>query len=87
YVTIDVETKNQVLKTLLLLIRQYSIPNILDLHDFIEENGEVYGIDMNLFLTTSENKSSIWRLYFDGAYQRSKRGKGVEQERREDGNT
>lgn len=87
YVTIDVETKNQVLKTLLTLIRQYSIPNILDLHDFVEENGEVYGIDINLFLTTIENKSSILRLYFDGAYQRSKRGKGVEQERREDGNT
>ncbi len=87
YVTIDVETKNQVLKTLLTLIRQYSIPNILDLHDFVEENGEVYGIDINLFLTTIENKSSILRLYFDGAYQRSKRGKEVEQERREDGNT
>ena len=29
---------------------------------------------MNLFLTTIESKSSILRLYFDGAYQRSKRG-------------
>ena len=87
YVTIDVETKNQVLKTLLMLIRHYSIPNILDLHDFIEANGEVYGVDMNLFLTTIENKSSILRLYFDGAYQRSKRGKGEEQERRENGDT
>lgn len=74
YITIDVETKNQVLKSLLQIIRAYSIPNVLDLHDFIEENGEDYGIDMNLFLSTIESKSSILRLYFDGAYQRSKRG-------------
>ncbi len=87
YITIDVETKNKVLKILLELIRVYSIPNILDLHDFIDEQGESYGIDINLFLTTIENKSNILRLYFDGAYQRSKRGKVVEQERREDGNT
>lgn len=74
YITIDVETKNQVLKSLLQIIRAYSIPNVLDLHDFIEENGEDYGIDMNLFLSTIESKSSILRLYFDGAYQRRKRG-------------
>ena len=74
YVVVDVETRNQVLKTLLQIIRAYSIPNILDLHEFIEENGASYGIDMNLFLTTIESKSSILRLYFDGAYQRSKRG-------------
>lgn len=73
YVVIDVETKNQILKILLQIIRVYSIPNILDLHDFIEENGVNYGIDVNLFLTTIESKSSILRLYFDGAYQRRKR--------------
>lgn len=75
YIVVDVETKNQVLKILLQIIRAYSIPNILDLHDFIEENGDAYGIDMNLFLSTIEGKSSILRLYFDGAYQRSKRDK------------
>lgn len=74
YITIDVETKNETLKILLQIIRAYSIPNILDLHDFIEENGMTYGIDLNLFLSTIESKSSILRLYFDGAYQRSKRG-------------
>ena len=72
YITIDVETKNKTLKTILQLIRAYTIPNILDLHDFIEEHGESYGIDMNLYLTTVENKSSILRLYFDGAYQKNK---------------
>ncbi|HDJ6757447.1 TPA: replication protein [Staphylococcus aureus] len=82
YITIDVETKNQTLKILLQIIRAYSIPNVLDLHDFIEKNGEGYGIDMNLFLTTIESKSSILRLYFDGAYQRSKRS--IVQENRKD---
>lgn len=84
YITIDVETKNQTLKSLLQIIRAYSIPNILDLHDFIEENGEDYGIDMNLFLSTIESKSSILRLYFDGAYQRSKRGEKSEGGKSED---
>ena len=74
YIVVDVETKNQVLKNLLQIIRAYSIPNIIDLHEFIEENGMAYGIDMNLFLSTIESKSSILRLYFDGAYQRNKRG-------------
>lgn len=58
------------MKILLQTIRAYSVPNILD---FIEENESSYGIDMNLFLTTIESKSSILRLYFDGAWQRSKR--------------
>lgn len=84
YIVVDVETKNQVLKSLLQIIRAYSIPNVLDLHDFIEENGEDYGIDMNLFLSTIESKSSILRLYFDGAYQRSKRGEKSEGGKSED---
>lgn len=76
YIVIDVETKNQTLNTLLELICHYSIPNIIDLHEFIEEQGSTYGIDKNLFLATIENKSGILRLYFDGAYQRSKRMSG-----------
>lgn len=83
YIVIDTETKNQVLKTLLQIIRAYGIPNILDLHDFIEDNGEAYGIDFNLFLSTIENKSSLLRLYFDGAYQRTQREIAKDKARRE----
>ena len=83
YIVIDTETKNQVLKTLLEIIRAYGIPNILDLHDFVEENGEAYGIDLNLFLSTIENKSSLLRLYFDGAYQRTQREIAKDKARRE----
>ena len=60
YIVVDVETKNQILKILLQIIRAYSIPNVLDLHDFIEENGSSYGIDINLFLTTIESKSVFY---------------------------
>ncbi len=63
--------------------QQNRIPNILDLHDFVEENGEAYGIDLNLFLSTIENKSSLLRLYFDGAYQRSQREIAKDKARRE----
>lgn len=80
YIVVDIETKAQTLKVLLQIIRAYSIPNVLDLHDFIEENGASYGIDMNLFLTTIESKSSILRLYFDGAYQRGKQQKMFNEE-------
>ncbi|MCC9871357.1 replication protein RepB [Streptococcus agalactiae] len=83
YIVVDVETKAQTLKILLQIIRAYSIPNILDLHDFIEENGASYGIDMNLFLTTIESKSSILRLYFDGAYQRGKQKEKMSNEQKE----
>lgn len=83
YIVIDTETKNQALKTLLQIIRAYGIPNILDLHDFIEDNGEAYGIDLNLFLSTIENKSSLLRLYFDGAYQRTQREIAKDKARRE----
>ncbi len=78
YIVIDVETKNQALRTIIDLIRIYGIPNVIDLHDFIEEQGETYGIDLNLFLTTIESKSSILRLYFDAAYQRGKRQAQIE---------
>lgn len=73
YIVVDVETKNQTLKTLLQIIKVYSIPNILDLHEFVEENGLDYGIDINLFLSAIESKPGILRLYLDGAYQRGKR--------------
>ena len=73
YITVDIETKNQTLKILLEIIRVHGISNVLDLHDFIANNGSEYGIDIALFLTTIESKSGILRLYLDGAYQRNKR--------------
>lgn len=73
YITVDTETKNQTLKILLEIIRVHGISNVLDLHDFIANNGSEYGIDIALFLTTIESKSGILRLYLDGAYQRNKR--------------
>lgn len=83
YIVIDTETKAEVLKVLLQLIRLNGIPNIIDLHEFVEANGEAYGINERLFFSTIENKSSILRLYFDGAYQRTQREIAKEKARRE----
>lgn len=66
--------KKQRLEILIEIIRKYQIFNIFDLYDFIDENGESYGLKINLVNEVIESKSSILRLYFDGAYQRSKRG-------------
>lgn len=81
YITIDVETKSETLKTLLQIIRAYSIPNVFVLHDFIEEHGSDYGIDMNLYFSTIETKTGLLRLYFDGAYQQINQKKELEQVR------
>lgn len=70
YITVDVETKNMTLRILINLIRRHGIPNVIDLQDFIEENGMDYGIDENLFFAAIENKTSILKLYFDAAYQK-----------------
>lgn len=70
YITVDVETKNMTLRILINLIRHHGIPNVIDLQDFIEENGMDYGIDENLFFAAIENKTSILKLYFDAAYQK-----------------
>ena len=70
YITVDVETKNMTLRILINLIRHHGIPNVIDLQEFIEENGMDYGIDENLFFAAIENKTSILKLYFDAAYQK-----------------
>ena len=41
------KTKNKLLKILLEVIREYRICNIFDLYDFIDENGESYGLNIN----------------------------------------
>ncbi|EFV98182.1 hypothetical protein HMPREF9171_0306 [Streptococcus agalactiae ATCC 13813] len=56
------------------LIRAYTLQNIFDLYDFIDENGETYGLTINLVNEVISGKTGFMKLLFDGAYQRSKRG-------------
>lgn len=70
YITIDIETKEKVFRTIIKLVKHNRISNIVELDDFIEENGLDYGIDENLYFTSIQNKASLLRLYFDGNYQK-----------------
>ena len=70
YITIDIETKEKVFRTIIKLVRHHGIANIIELDEFIEQNGLDYGINENLYFTSIQNKASLLRLYFDGNYQR-----------------
>ncbi|HEL0513489.1 TPA: replication protein [Streptococcus equi subsp. zooepidemicus] len=74
YVTLDVEEKAELFNVVVSLIRAYTLQNIFDLYDFIDENGEAYGLTINLVNEVISGKTGFMKLLFDGAYQRSKRG-------------
>lgn len=74
YVTLDVEEKSQLFNVVVGLVRAYTLQNIFDLYDFIDENGEDYGLTINLVNEVIAGKTGFMKLLFDGAYQRSKRG-------------
>lgn len=74
YVTLDVEEKTELFNVVVSLIRAYALQNIFDLYDFIDENGEDYGLTINLVNEVIAGKTGFMKLLFDGAYQRSKRG-------------
>lgn len=73
YVTLDVEEKTEIFNVVVSLIRTYTLQNIFDLYDFIDENGEVYGLTIKLVNEVISGKTGFMKLLFDGAYQRSKR--------------
>lgn len=74
YVTLDVEEKAELFNVVVSLVRAYTLQNIFDLYDFIDENGEAYGLTINLVNEVILGKTGFMKLLFDGAYQRSKRG-------------
>lgn len=74
YVTLDVEEKAELFNMVVSLIRAYTLQNIFDLYDFVDENGETYGLTINLVNEVISGKTGFMKLLFDGAYQRSKRG-------------
>ncbi|WP_105181540.1 replication protein, partial [Streptococcus suis] len=74
YVTLDVEEKGELFNVVVSLIRAYTLQNIFDLYDFIDENGEAYGLTINLVNEVIAGKTGFMKLLFDGAYQRNKQG-------------
>lgn len=81
YVTLDVEEKAELFNVVVSLIRAYTLQNIFDLYDFIDENGETYGLNINLVNEVISGKTGFMKLLFDGAYQRSKRRVKLEEKK------
>ena len=76
YVVLDTEIKGEMFNVVVSIIRAYMLENILDLYDFVEENGETYGLTIKLVNEVIAGKTGFMKLLFDGAYQRKKRGGG-----------
>lgn len=75
YVTLDVEDKKELFNLLLSLIKAYSIANMFDLIDFVDQKGDEYGLpSMDVINDVIVSKTGIIKMYFEGAYHRSKRG-------------
>lgn len=76
YDELDSADKKELFYNVLDLVLDYGFRNIIELERFIFENGSEIGITINNFRNVIDGKSSMLRLYFDGAYQISKRKEG-----------
>ncbi|MBX8939599.1 replication protein [Enterococcus gilvus] len=75
YVTLDESEKRELANLIFALIRKYQLENIIDLYEFVEAHGDDYGLpSMNQINDVVSAKAGLLRLYFDGNYQRRKRG-------------
>lgn len=75
YVTLDESEKRELANLIFALIRKYQLENIIDLYEFVEARGDDYGFpSMNQINDVVSAKAGLLRLYFDGNYQRRKRG-------------
>ncbi|WP_105107736.1 Rep family protein [Streptococcus suis] len=73
YDVLDSAEKKEYYYKILDIIRDYEIPNIIDLEYFIADNEQKFGISVDVLREVVENKTGMMRAYFDGSYQRSKR--------------
>lgn len=78
YVTISADERKQNYRIVCDLICAYQLCNVIDLRLFIEANPDC-GIEWDAASDVIEHRSSVLRLYFDGAYQTRQR---EEEERR-----
>jgi hypothetical protein len=73
YISLSVEDKEFILDKIIDLIRYFKIPNVLDLEDYIINNGDDYGLQIKDVRTVMKSYNSMLRSYFDAAYQIVKR--------------
>lgn len=73
YITLDEAQKKDLMNTLLSAVLAHRIANIFDLNDFISVHGAEIGIkNMDVANEVIKNSTGLFRLYFDGVYQRNK---------------
>lgn len=72
YDELDAADKKELFYDVLDLILSKKFKNIIELEAFISEQGSEIGISINRLRDVIDGKSSMLRLYFDGAYQNSK---------------
>ena len=73
YITLDLEQKKDIFNILTTAIRKKDICKVLDLNEFVELEGEAYGLKWSDVQEVLKANSGILRLYFDGAYAKSKK--------------
>ncbi|MBC9706339.1 MAG: replication protein [Enterococcus sp.] len=75
YITMDDNEKKELMNLIFNLIRSYGIQNIFDLGDFVDQRGADYGLpSMDKINDVLKGNTGLLKLYFDGAYQRAKKG-------------
>lgn len=72
YDELDSADKKELFYEILNLILSENLKNIIELERFIFERGSEFGISVNRLRDVIDGKSSMLRLYFDGAYQISR---------------
>lgn len=73
YNTLDLEQKKDIFNILTMAISTKYICNIIDLSLFVQMEGEAYGLKWDDVQEVLKANTGILRLYFDGAYAKSKK--------------
>lgn len=81
YVTVDESVKKEMFNAITKAILDNQLENIFDLSDYILEHGKEIGIEtLGKMNDVVAPRTGLLRIYFDGAYQRRKRGKVIDKE-------
>lgn len=81
YVSLDVETKDDMLNEVCELIASKGLANILELNRYVNEHGIEHGLpSMKVINSVLRSHTGLVRLYFDGVYQERKYGRKVDVE-------
>lgn len=73
YITLDDAQKRDAMNALLRAVLKHRLANIFDLNDFIVKHGVEIGVEsMDVANEVIKHNTGLFRLYFDGSYQRNK---------------